>query len=56
MNTAAELIKYAQGSPTKQIDPKLKHSVTRLIRSERAKLLKAECDGAELTSDIGSLK
>ena len=56
MNTAAELIKNVQDSPTKQIDPKLKRSVTRLIRSERAKLLKVECDGVELTSDIGSLK
>ena len=54
MNTASELIKNVQDSPTKQIDPKLKRSVTSLIRSKRAKLLKVECDGVELTSDIGS--
>ena len=36
--------------------PKLKRSVTRLIRSKRTKLLKVECDGVALTSDIGSLK
>ena len=30
--------------------------MTRLIRSKRAKLLKVECDGVALTSDIGSLK
>ena len=56
MNTASELIKNVQDSPTKQIDPKLKRSVTRLIRSEQAKLLKVEYDGVELTSDVGSLK
>ena len=56
MNTAAELLKNVQASPTKQIDPKIKHSVTSLIRRERAKLLKVECDGMELTSDIGSLR
>ena len=39
-----------------QIDPKLKRSVTRLIRSKWAKLLKVEFDSVELTSDIGSLK
>ena len=40
-------------SPTKHIDPKLKRSATRLFLSERAKLLKAECEGVELTCDIG---
>ena len=30
--------------------------MTRLIRSERAKLLKVECDSVELASDIGLLK
>ena len=56
MNTASELIKNVQDSPTKQIDPKLKRSVTRLFRRKRAKLLKVECDGVELTSDVGFLK
>ena len=56
INTASELIKNVQDSPTKQIDPKLKRSVTRLFRRKRAKLLKVECDGVELTSDVGSLK
>ena len=46
MNTASELIKNVQDSPTKKIDTKLKRNVIRLIRSERAKLLKVECDGA----------
>ena len=56
MNTAAELIKNAQDSPIKQVDAKLKCSVTSHICSERAKLLKVECDCGELTSDICSLK
>ena len=42
--------------PTKQIDPKLMRSLTLLIPSEWAKLLKEECDCVELTSNIGSLK
>ena len=32
MNTASELIKNVQDSPTKNIDPKLKKSVELLIR------------------------
>ena len=56
MNTTSELIKNVQDSPTKKIDPKLKESVARLIRHERAKLLTIVCDGEKLTSDIGSLK
>ena len=45
MNTASELIKNVQDSPTKKIDTNLKRYVTRLIRSERAKLLKVELEG-----------
>ena len=45
MNTASELIKNVQDSPTKKIDPKLKESIARLIRHERAKLLTIVCDG-----------
>ena len=56
MNTASELIKNVQDSPTKKIDPKLKESVARLIRHERAKLLTVVCDGVELNGDMGSLK
>ena len=56
MNTESELIKNVHDSPTKQIDPKLKGSVTCLIRSEQAKLLNVECGSVELTSDIGSAR
>ena len=56
MNTASELIKNVQDSPTKQIDPKLKKSVERLIRRERSKILTVECEGIVLNSDLGSLK
>ena len=56
MNIVAELIKNVQDSSTKQIDSKLKRSATRLIRSERAKLLKVEGDSVKLTSDVVPLK
>ena len=55
-NTAHELIKKAQKTPTKKIDPKLKDSVAPFIRHERAKLLTVVCDSMQLSSDIGSLK
>ena len=56
MNTASELMKNVHDSPTKKIDPTPKDSVARLTRQERVELLTAVCYGAELNSDIGSLK
>ena len=48
MNSASELIKSTQDSPTKRIDPKLKKSVARLVRRERAKSRTVVCEGAAL--------
>ena len=58
MNISSELTKNVQDSlkATKKIDPKLKESVARLIRHERAKLLTVVRNGVELHSDICSLK
>ena len=55
MNTAEELIANFRDSPTKKINPRLKHSVTSLICSEQSKLLILMCDGAQLNSDVRTL-
>ena len=45
LQTASELIRNVQTSPTKAIDPKLKNSVRRLIMTERKKLHSVTLEG-----------
>ena len=55
LQTASELIRNVQTSPTKAIDPKLKNSVRRLIMTERKKLHSVTLEGIEVTDQIGPL-
>ena len=55
LQTASELIRNVQTSPTKAIDPKLKNSVRRLIMIERKKLHSVTLEGIEVTDQIGPL-
>ena len=52
--TARDLIRNVQESPTKQIDNALKQCVQRKIRRQRSKLNKVTLGGVELDSSLGT--
>jgi hypothetical protein len=54
--TASELMRNIQNSPTKKIDPRLKTSVQRLIYKERKKLNSVILDDIEITDEIAPLQ
>ena len=56
LQTASELIRNVQTSPTKAIHPRLKHSVRRLIMNERRKLHAVTLEGIEVIDQIGPLQ
>jgi hypothetical protein len=56
MQTASELIRNLQNSPTKAIDPVLKNSVHRLIVNERKKLNAVLLEGIEVTDQLGTIQ
>jgi hypothetical protein len=54
--TATDLIRNVQESPTKQIHHRLKHSVARQIRKERKQMNKITLGGIELDDSLGTLR
>jgi len=56
MQTASELMRNVQNSPSKAIDPALKNSVHRLIVNERKKLRTVVLEGIEVTDQLGPLQ
>ena len=54
--TAGDLIKNIQSSPSKKIPADLKHSVARAIRKERSKLCTVMLGGVELDNTLGALR
>ena len=55
LQTASELIRSVQDSPTKTIDPLLKKSVARLVRKARSEIISVQLDGVTVDNTIGSL-
>ena len=56
MQTASELMRNVQNSPSKAIDPVLKNSVHRLIVNERKKLNAVVLEGIEVTDQLGPIQ
>jgi hypothetical protein len=55
LQSATELIRNVQDSPTKHIDPQLKKSVQRLVRKQRASINSVLLEGVTIDNTIGSL-
>jgi len=55
LQTATELMRNVQDSPTKSIDPRLKRSVERLVMKERRKIDSIVLEGVVITDQIGPL-
>ena len=55
LQTASEFLRNVQDSLTKKIDHKLKKSVARLVRKERAQIISVTLDGVTIDNSVGSL-
>jgi len=55
LQTASELIRNVQDSPTKMIDHKLKNSVARLLRKRRSQAVSVALEGLTINNSVGSL-
>ena len=55
IQTASEFLRNIQDSPTKKIDHKLKKSVARLVRKERAQIILVTLDSVTIDNSVGSL-
>ena len=53
--TSGELIRNVQDSSTKQIDVKLKGSISLLVRKEHKNITKIQLEGVTINNTIGSL-
>ncbi len=56
MQTASELMRKVQNSPSKAIDPVLKNSAHRLIVNERKKLNAVVLEGIKVTDQLGPIQ
>ena len=56
MQSASELLRNIQDSPTKKIDRKLKTSVQNFVRKERRAIKSFLLDGEEIDNTLGSLR
>ena len=54
LQPSGELIRNIQDSPSKQIDAKMKGSVSRLVRKERKNITKIQLEGVTIDNTIGS--
>ena len=55
LQSAGELIRNVQNSPTKEIDAALRQSVVRLVRKERREINTVLLEGAAVDNTVGSL-